>query len=75
MSKAKTTYRVTDKGGPRPDIAGQRRKVGEEIKLTESEARFELSRGMIEPVGVAVEDAPTEASAPAATASRKRRED
>lgn len=43
----KKSYVVQDKGGPRPDIAGQRRKVGETILLTESEARFEVSRGMV----------------------------
>lgn len=74
MSKAKTSYRVTDKGGPRPDIAGQRRKVGETIKLTESEARFELSRGMIEPTADAGEKPAETQPAPEPT-SRKRRED
>ncbi len=43
-----TYYYVTDAGGPRPDIAGKRRKVGEHIRLTEAEAQFELSRGTIE---------------------------
>lgn len=41
-------YYVTVAGGPRPDIAGKRRKVGESIRLTDAEAQFELSRGMIE---------------------------
>jgi hypothetical protein len=41
-------YYVTDAGGARPDIAGKRRRVGEAIRLTDTEAQFELSRGMIE---------------------------
>lgn len=45
--EAKKSYVVQDKGGPRPDIAGTRRKVGETILLTESEARFEVSRGIV----------------------------
>ena len=43
----KKSYVVTDVGGPRPDIAGKRRKVDEVILLTEKEAEWELSRGLI----------------------------
>lgn len=48
MAEKKTAYIVTDAAGARPDIAGSRRKVGETIRLTEAEARYELSRGVIE---------------------------
>lgn len=42
------SYYVTNAGGPRPDIAGKRRRVDERIQLTDAEAQFELSRGTIE---------------------------
>lgn len=45
---SKKSYYVTDAGGPRPDIAGAKRQVGERISLTAAEAEFELSRGTIE---------------------------
>lgn len=48
MAEEKKSYYVTDVQGPRPDIAGKRRKVDERIELTDSEAEFELSRGTIE---------------------------
>lgn len=50
----KTEYRVTDVAGPRPSVAGRRVRPGDTLKLSESEARFELSRGTI----VAATEAP-----------------
>lgn len=44
------TYRVTDAGGERPDVAGKRRRVGDELILTAKQAEFEISRGMLEEV-------------------------
>lgn len=41
-------YRVTDVQGPRPEIAGKRRKAGDVIVLNKSEAQFEVMRGTVE---------------------------
>ena len=43
----KSPYVVTDKGGPRPDIAGRLRVVGSTLMLTAIEAEYELKRGTL----------------------------
>lgn len=43
----KSSYVVTDKAGPRPDIAGSRRRPGDTVHLTDAEAEFEVSRGVV----------------------------
>lgn len=54
-------YRVTDAAGPRPEVAGHRRRAGETVRLSPAEAEYELLRGVVEAVpagqGVAPDDA------------------
>ena len=59
---SKKSYIVTDKGGPRPDIAGARRAVGDRISLTKAEAEFELLRGTITLASDVVEEQPVPAA-------------
>ncbi len=67
-----TTYRVTDKAGPK--VAGRRVQPGETIELTENAARGELLAGAIVPTdpAPATDPAPT-ADEPAADGPRKKR--
>jgi len=51
-------YRVTDAAGLRPEVAGRRRRVGDEIPLTFDQAEYEISRGVVAEVTVEAEAAP-----------------
>lgn len=44
---SKKWYIVQDVAGPRPDVAGKRRRVGDRIDLTDAEATNEVSRGVV----------------------------
>lgn len=61
---AKKEFVVQNLGDERPEVAGERRSVGETIKLTEKEAEFELSRGTI--MSVEDHEASVRANPPAA---------
>jgi antitoxin (DNA-binding transcriptional repressor) of toxin-antitoxin stability system len=62
-------YQVTAKGGPVVDIAGVRRRPGDQVTLTAEQAEWELKRGLIEPVPAATPDASPVQSPP----NRRRR--
>lgn len=47
----KLEYQVTDAAGPRPDVYGRRRRVGDTIFMTPDEAVHEVSRGVVRLVG------------------------
>ena len=53
---AKAQYQVTKEGGARPLVAGRRRTAGDVIELTNREAEYELSRGIV--VAFAVDEEP-----------------
>lgn len=56
-------YRVTDAGGPVTQVAGQKVRPGDVVELDLEQARFERSRGLIEPIR----------AKPAAPKSKRRR--